>query len=187
MGKYVVGAVQRRWSVCGFDLTGNPACKEIRYGRDALMGRPLCNLSGWVDPLHTHTLGLERLEQRAVIAADFHNKTVFGYCETRNNRSGILAEVLHQSQRNRRAIGIFPEQDFGIYDIKVLQVTAIKTEITIERIDLLLFLQALLAHEGIADSGRKDRENQLKRAGSAQAAGRLTRHMLHLPPMFLRK
>src|ERR1700732_1970991 len=77
MSKDVVSAEQRRWPLFGIDLRGKSACKEIRYGRDALMGRRVCDFAGWVDSLHAHTLGLERLEQRTVIAADFHNKAVF--------------------------------------------------------------------------------------------------------------
>src|SRR3954468_5799277 len=183
MGKYVVGAEQCRRPVCGFNLPGYSACKEIRHGWDTLKRRGLCNLAGRIDPLHTHTLDLERLQQRAVIAADFHNKTVFWYREIRNNRLCVLAEVLHQSERRRRSIGVLPEENFRLHHVKILQVTAIKTEIAIEGIDLLFFFQPFLAYEGITDSGRKNREYQLKRAGSAQAAGRLTRHMLHLSPI----
>src|SRR5262249_389909 len=91
----------------------------------------------------------------------------------------VVLEMLDQPKRNRRAVSVIAEQDFGIDDIEILQMAAIAAEIAVEREQVLPLLKSIGSDEGVADRRGPDRQDQSEGAGSAKTASRFARHMLH--------
>ena len=179
MGEDVVGAEQLGFALFGLDACRQRAGEEVRERRDAVRGCGGRDVARRVDALDAHSLIPEGLQQRAVIAAHLGDKAAFRNRKRGDDRVRIALEVLDQAERHRCAIRIVAEQDVGIDDIEVLQMSAIEAQVAVEGIEVLRFAQAVRGDEGVADRRWPDRQDMVERGRSTQAAICLVLDVLH--------
>ena len=165
--EHVVGGDQ-----IGRDAPGPQRPRRVRpeegdLGGHALLDGDLGDVLGRLDAEDRYAVGLEVLQEIAVVAGNLHHLGRRGQPEPRHHAVGVLPAVLQPGVGERREVGVVAEDVLGALELVELHEQAAITDVDVQRVERFLLVQVFGANERV----RQRREAEIdERAGDGLAA-----------------
>ena len=179
--EHVVGGDQ-----IGRDAPGPQRPRRVRaeegdLGGHALLDGDLGDVLGRLDAEDRYAVGLEVLQEIAVVAGNLHHLGRRGQPEPRHHAVGVLPAVLQPGVGERREVGVVAEDVLGAFELVELHQQAAIADVDVQRVERFLLVQVFGANERV----RQRREAEIdERAGdrlAAQAARARSHEAAFLP------
>ncbi len=171
VGEHVVGGDAPGRTSLPADGPGLANVEECRPGLNpGLVGRGR-DVSGRLNPQHTHPRRLERAQQRSVVGPNVDDQIVWREPKVRDNGARIVREMCDEHRRGPADIHIILVQHLGVDDIQELHVRATFAEPHVERIGGLRLGQVSLGDKRVGRWRRRQCQDLDQPAAAAQPAG----------------
>jgi hypothetical protein len=101
----------------GTPFVGQPPrgvhAEQLDQRRDLVLDRHACDVDGGLDAQHGNLALAEPAQQIAVVAGDLHDPALGAEVEAVDRHLGIASRVVEPGGRERREVGVFPEDRLG--------------------------------------------------------------------------